>query len=104
RNGGKRRVHRGADCRVDQRRIAIDPIEQRALLDRADHAAVGAVAVAFDDRQLADAVILHRVDGGAHAVPRLHADERWQRSTPLLAALPEAVADGMRPALLETTV
>ena len=102
-NGREGRVHRRADGRLDQSRVAVHAVEQRALLDRADHARVrAAVAVAFDDRQLADAVVLHGVDRRADRVARLHAHERRQLAG--RAALADHLADRMGRELLEEAV
>ena len=79
RNRRKGRVHGRADRGLDQCRIAIHAVEQRPLLDRADHARVRVsarlLAVAFQDGQLADAVVLHGVDRRTHAITRLDPDE-----------------------------
>src|SRR5438552_9922274 len=55
----QRRVHRRGHRRRNDRRVAVHAVEQRALLQRADHPLPVRL---LDHRQLRDAIALHQVD------------------------------------------
>src|SRR5712692_7580682 len=93
----QRGIHRRRNRGRHDRRIVVDAVEQRALLQRADYeVAVGV----FRHRQLGDAVSLHQVDRIADAAAGLDGDQRRHA----LRMLGQHLADAHRAQAREESV
>ena len=69
------RLHRGGDLLAERVRVAEDPVEEHALVQRADHVRERLGRRAADDRELRDPVALHQLDRGAELLVRLEHDQ-----------------------------
>src|SRR4051812_11492002 len=74
-NHRERGLHHALDLLLDQCRVAEDAVEHRPLLNAADDVADAPRLAVLDDRDLRDAVSLHRLDRRTHGLSFRYDDE-----------------------------